>query len=58
VGTFDALVARSLGIFGVDGALALAYALLVHISIWLPPTLIGFFYLWRYNLRLTKLTRE
>jgi hypothetical protein len=58
VGTFDALVARSLGIFGVDGALALAYALLVHISIWLPPTLIGFFYLWRYNLRLSKLTRE
>jgi uncharacterized membrane protein YbhN (UPF0104 family) len=58
VGTFDALVARSLGIFGVDGALALAYAFLVHISIWLPPTLIGFYYLWRYNLRLTKLTRE
>jgi uncharacterized membrane protein YbhN (UPF0104 family) len=58
VGTFDALVARSLGIFGVDGALALAYAFLVHISIWLPPTLIGFVYLWRYNLRLSKLTRE
>ena len=58
VGTFDALVARSLSIFGVDGALALAYAFLVHISIWLPPTLIGFYYLWRYNLRLSKLTRE
>ena len=58
VGTFDALVARSLAIFGVGEALALAYAFLVHLAIWLPPTLIGFFYLYRYNLRLTKLTRE
>jgi uncharacterized membrane protein YbhN (UPF0104 family) len=58
VGTFDALVARSLAIFGVGDALALAYAFLVHLAIWLPPTLIGFFYLYRYNLRLTKLTRE
>ena len=58
VGTFDALVARSLAIFGVGEALALAYAFLVHLAIWLPPTLIGFFYLYRYNLKLTKLTRE
>lgn len=58
VGTFDALVARSLAIFGVGEALALAYAFLLHLAIWLPPTLIGFFYLYRYNLKLTKLTRE
>jgi uncharacterized membrane protein YbhN (UPF0104 family) len=58
VGTFDALVARSLAIFGVGEALALAYAFVVHLAIWLPPTLIGFFYLYRYNLTLTKLTRE
>lgn len=58
VGTFDALVARALAVFQVPGAVALAYALLVHAAIWLPPTLIGLFYLWRYNLSLARVTRD
>lgn len=58
VGTFDALVARSLAFFGIGDAVALAYAFALHLAIWLPPTVIGLFYLWRYNLRLNRLTGE
>jgi uncharacterized protein (TIRG00374 family) len=58
VGTFDALVQRALAVFGVPAAPALAYAFVLHLAIWLPPTLLGFFYLWRYNLSLSRLTRE
>jgi uncharacterized membrane protein YbhN (UPF0104 family) len=58
VGTFDALVARALAVFSVGAGPALAYAFVLHLAIWLPPTLIGFFYLWRYNLSLSRLTRE
>jgi uncharacterized membrane protein YbhN (UPF0104 family) len=58
VGTFDALVQRALAVFAVAPAPALAYAFVLHLSIWLPPTLMGFFYLWRYNLSLSRLTRE
>lgn len=58
VGTFDALVQRSLAFFGVGDAMALAYAFLLHLTIWLPPTLIGLFYVFRYNVALTRLTRE
>ena len=58
VGTFDALVQRALAIFAVPDALALAYAFVLHLAIWLPPTLIGFYFLWRYNLSLSRVTRE
>jgi uncharacterized protein (TIRG00374 family) len=58
VGTFDALVQRSMALFAVPDAVALAYAFVLHLAIWLPPTLIGFFYLWRYNLNLGRITRE
>jgi uncharacterized membrane protein YbhN (UPF0104 family) len=58
VGTFDALVQRALALFAVPDAVALAYAFVLHLAIWLPPTLIGLFYLWRYNLSLGRITRE
>jgi hypothetical protein len=58
VGTFDLLVQRALAVFGVPEAAALAYAFVLHLAIWFPPTLMGFFYLWRYNLSLKRLTRE
>ena len=58
IGTFEALITHSLKIFDVADAKALAYAIVLHLSIWLPPTLIGFFYLWRYNLSLSRLTQE
>ena len=58
VGTFDALTARALAVFSVPGATALAYAFVLHMTIWLPPTLLGLFYLWRYNLKLSRLTSE
>lgn len=58
IGTFEALITHSLKIFDVPDAKALAYAIVLHLSIWLPPTLIGFFYLWRYNLSLSRLTQE
>lgn len=58
VGTFDALVARALEVFAVPGGTALAYAFVLHLAIWLPPTVMGFFYLYRYNWSLKRLTRE
>ena len=58
VGTFEALVQQALVVFGVVEARALAYAFVLHFTIWLPPTLIGFFYLWRYNLSLKRITRD
>lgn len=58
VGTFDALVARSLGVYAVPNELALAYAFVLHFAIWLPPTLIGLSYLWRYNVSLSRVTRD
>lgn len=58
VGTFDALVQRAMALFAVPDAVALAYAFVLHLAIWLPPTLIGLFYLWRYNLSLGRITRE
>lgn len=58
VGTFDALVQRAMAVFAVPDAEALAYAFVLHIAIWLPPTLIGFFFLARYNLSLSRITRD
>lgn len=42
IGVFEFLVSRVLIGVGVGEALALAYALVVHVVIWLPPTLLGF----------------
>lgn len=45
IGTFDYFTARAMTELGNDAGAATAFALLVHILLWLPPTVIGGIYL-------------
>ncbi len=45
VGTFDAPGIRILERFGVPGSIAAGYTLVLHAALWLPITLLGFFYM-------------
>jgi uncharacterized protein (TIRG00374 family) len=45
VGTFDYFTVRAMTALGNDTVAATAYALLVHVLLWLPPTLVGGLYL-------------
>lgn len=47
VGTFDAPGIKILEGYGVPGALAAGYTLILHAALWLPITLLGFFFMWR-----------
>ncbi len=50
VGVYEFFVSAVLAAIGVEQNLALAYAIVVHLVIWLPVTLVGFFFLVRYGL--------
>lgn len=50
VGTFDAPGIKVLEGFGVDGAAAASYTLVLHAALWLPITLLGFVYMWRESI--------
>lgn len=50
IGTFDAPGIAVLEAFGVEGALAAAYTLVLHAALWLPPTLLGLYYFGRESL--------
>jgi uncharacterized protein (TIRG00374 family) len=52
LGVFEAAVVLSLGAVGVDQTAATAYALGTHLIVWLPVTLLGFYYLIRRGLGL------
>lgn len=58
VGTFDALAVFTLGLFGVGGEAALGYTVVLHATLLVPVTLLGFFYMWRENLTLSLLSRK
>jgi glycosyltransferase 2 family protein len=45
VGTFDYFTVRAMTTLGNNVAASTAYALLVHVLLWLPPTIIGGIYL-------------
>jgi uncharacterized membrane protein YbhN (UPF0104 family) len=45
VGTFDYFTVRAMSALGNNIAASTAYALLVHVLLWLPPTIIGGIYL-------------
>jgi uncharacterized protein (TIRG00374 family) len=47
VGTFDAPGIKILSIFGVERNLAASYTLVLHAALWLPITLLGFWYMGR-----------
>jgi uncharacterized protein (TIRG00374 family) len=47
IGTWEAVTKAVLMAFGVDGAEALGYAVVLHVALWLPITLLGAFYMAR-----------
>ncbi len=56
VGTFDAPGIAVLVAFGVNAEQATAYTLVLHAALWLPITLLGFYYMLREGLRWGDLT--
>jgi uncharacterized protein (TIRG00374 family) len=57
VGTFDEPGIEILKAFGVEGAIAAAYTLVLHAALWLPITLLGLYYMWRMSLSWSDLSR-
>jgi len=55
-GVYEYFVILALGAVGVDKTQATAYALAVHVVIWLPVTLAGFYFLIRRGLGLDAVT--
>ncbi len=47
IGTWEAVTKAVLMAFGVGGAEALGYAVVLHVALWLPITLLGAFYMTR-----------
>jgi glycosyltransferase 2 family protein len=45
VGTFDFITAQAMTVLGDSTTATTAYALLVHVLLWLPPTIVGGLYL-------------
>ncbi len=50
IGTFDAPGIEILSIFGVERNLAAGYTLVLHAALWLPITLLGFWYMGRESI--------
>ncbi len=57
IGVFEFFASRVLMGGGIPETQALAYALLVHAVVWLPPTILGFYYLIRRGLDLSAVTK-
>lgn len=57
-GAFEIPVQQALVIFGVESALAGAYAFAVHVALLLPVVLFGFFFLWVENISLAEVARR
>lgn len=51
VGTFDAPGIAVLKAYGVDGAIATGYTLVLHVALWVPITLLGAYYLAREGIK-------
>ncbi len=56
VGVYEFFVSTVMGAMGVPLALATTYAVVVHIVIWLPVTLVGFFFLIRQGMSWSDIT--
>ena len=57
IGTFDGPGIAVLVAFGVDQAVATAYTLVLHAALWLPITLLGFFFMARQSLHWSDFAR-
>lgn len=53
IGTFDTPGIMTLQTFGVDPSVAASYTFTLHAALWLPVTLLGGFYFWRYHLSMS-----
>ncbi len=51
IGTFDYFTIKAMTALGTPTTIATAYALLVHVLLWLPPTLTGGLYLFALNIQ-------
>jgi len=56
VGDYEFFVSTVMGAMGVPLALATTYAVVVHIVIWLPVTLVGFVFLIRQGMGWSDIT--
>ena len=56
IGVFEFFTATTLIATGVPEAVATTYALAIHAVVWLPVTLVGFYYLLRQGLDLSAIT--
>ena len=57
VGTFDEPGIEILKLYGVNGNIAAAYTLVLHAALWLPITLLGFYYMLREGMSWSELSR-
>lgn len=57
VGVFDAPIVYTLTLFGVNQNLATSYTIVLHAALYLPVTLLGFYYAWRAGVSWTQLQR-
>jgi glycosyltransferase 2 family protein len=57
VGTFDEPGIEILKLFGVNENTAAAYTLILHAALWLPITLLGFYYLLREGMSWSEISR-
>ena len=55
VGVFEGLIITAVGLYGVTGDQAFAFAVAVHLIHFVPGTLLGLLFAWRSGLRLTEL---
>jgi len=58
IGTFDAPGIALLEAYGVEGAIAAAYTLVLHVALWLPITLLGGYYMIRKGLSWTQVQAD
>ncbi len=57
VGTFDEPGIEILKLYGVNGNIVAAYTLVLHAALWLPITLLGFYYMLRDGMSWSELSR-
>jgi uncharacterized protein (TIRG00374 family) len=57
VGTFDEPGIEILKLFGVNENAAAAYTLILHAALWLPITLLGFYYMLREGMSWSELSQ-
>jgi hypothetical protein len=58
VGTFDTPGIAVLVAYGVDKAIATSYTLVLHVALWLPITVLGFYYFLKEGLSWNNLQSE